>query len=107
MALHDVRNGIETHEQPDGYSDPTCGRCGGATQWIDCDQCDEGFSHHECGEDCCVCLEPENNVLCDFCQGSRGRFVCANSRQWCLEHPMAGRREVVSTALSSEYWRYE
>lgn len=35
-----------------------CRNCGGT-----------GFSSHDCGEDCCVCLEPEDNVICDWCGG--------------------------------------
>lgn len=25
---------------------------------------------HDCGEDCCSCLEPEPNVTCDVCDGT-------------------------------------
>lgn len=35
-----------------------------------CWQCDgEGYTHHDCGEDCCVCLHPEDNVRCYVCMG--------------------------------------
>lgn len=41
--------------------------------WIDCWNCGgEGYSHHDCGEDCCACLEPEDNVRCDICHGKGG-----------------------------------
>jgi hypothetical protein len=33
-----------------------CSNCGGT-----------GYSHHNCGEDCCSCAEPEDNVPCDWC----------------------------------------
>lgn len=39
-----------------------------------CDQCGgDGVADHDCGEDCCVCAEPEDNVPCDRCDG-RGAF---------------------------------
>ena len=41
--------------------------------WVDCWNCGgEGFSHHDCGEDCCCCLHPEDNVVCDICRGKGG-----------------------------------
>ncbi len=38
--------------------DEDCPNCGGT-----------GYSGHECGEDCCACANPEDNVICDWCQG--------------------------------------
>ena len=40
-------------------------------QLIDiCEQCGgDGLYGHECGEDCCVCLHPEDNKSCDLCGG--------------------------------------
>lgn len=35
-----------------------CWNCGGT-----------GLSYHDCGEDCCCCAEPENNMRCDICNG--------------------------------------
>lgn len=41
--------------------------------WIDCWNCGgEGYSDHDCGEDCCACLYPEDNVVCDICNGEGG-----------------------------------
>ena len=101
MSLQHVRDGLEHHDGPDGYSDPTCGRCGSSTIWIECDNCGgEGVTHHDCGEDTCCCLYPEDNVACQCCLGSRGRIVCISSREWCEEHPLPGRHEVESTALT-------
>ncbi len=42
------------------YDDPIepCPNCGGT-----------GYSHHDCGEDCCCCLDPDDNVVCDWCNG--------------------------------------
>jgi len=44
-------------------------------EWIDCWNCEDGFSHHDCGEDTCFCLEPEDNVLCDICHGKSGWYA--------------------------------
>ncbi len=41
--------------------------------WIDCWNCGgEGYSDHDCGEDTCCCLHPEDNVVCDICHGNGG-----------------------------------
>lgn len=53
----------------------------GEKEWIECWNCDMesgswGFSHHECGEDCCMCLDPEPNVRCDVCSGKGGWLRC-------------------------------
>ena len=29
----------------------------------------EGYTHHDCGDDSCCCLNPENNVICHVCNG--------------------------------------
>lgn len=58
-----------------GQSPPACA-CGTAKAWRDCWNCDEGLSGHDCGEDCCCCLDPEDNVRCDICAGKGGFFVC-------------------------------
>lgn len=42
-----------------GEPDEDCPNCGGT-----------GYSYHNCGEDTCCCLEPEDNVVCDWCRGS-------------------------------------
>jgi hypothetical protein len=34
-----------------------------------CWQCMGDGGWHDCGEDCCCCLEPELNVVCDECDG--------------------------------------
>lgn len=38
--------------------------------WQECWNCTDGYSHHDCGEDTCCCVEPEDNVVCDVCQGA-------------------------------------
>lgn len=43
----------------------------------DCDACGgEGTFGHDCGEDTCCCLDPEENVACDNCLGRGFFFVC-------------------------------
>ena len=53
-----------------------CEKCGNSLAWIDCIECDEGLSGHDCGEDCCVCADPEPNEICDACKGQGGWWVC-------------------------------
>jgi hypothetical protein len=48
----------EAQMPPDDYPDDSCPNCGGT-----------GYSHHDCGEDSCCCLYPDDNVVCDWCQG--------------------------------------
>lgn len=49
----------------------------GEKHWCECWQCrGMGVYGHECGEDCCVCLEPEDNERCDICSGKGGRWRC-------------------------------
>lgn len=59
----------------DGY----CPHCGQDLEWMDCDQCEDGMSFHDCGEDCCACLYPENNVVCGQCGGAAGWHWCSNT----------------------------
>ena len=41
--------------------------------YVECWNCGgEGYSHHDCGEDCCCCLSPYDNVRCDICDGKGG-----------------------------------
>lgn len=40
--------------------------------WVDCWNCIEGLTGHDCGEDTCCCLHPEDNVVCDICNGEGG-----------------------------------
>jgi hypothetical protein len=54
----------EEYRQGDGSLWRVCWQCGG-----------EGVSDHDCGEDCCNCLHPEDNVRCDICEGKGGWVV--------------------------------
>jgi hypothetical protein len=41
--------------------------------WVDCWNCQgEIYVDHNCGEDCCACAFPEDNVVCDICEGKGG-----------------------------------
>jgi len=53
--------------------DSSDGRIG---EWQECHYCcGTGFSHHDCGDDTCCCLEPEDNVTCDTCMGIGGWYI--------------------------------
>jgi len=54
---------------------PRCQCC--SYGWVRCDACGgEGVSGHDCGEDTCCCLYPEDNVTCDICDGQGGLNEC-------------------------------
>src|SRR5581483_568283 len=64
---------------PDYDRAPMCGRCLCCElDWRECESCDgEGVDGHDCGEDCCACAYPEDNVRCDSCSGKGGFYYCA------------------------------
>lgn len=70
--------GIQYHEPE--Y--PACANCGNEKDWRDCYNCEEGYSYHDCGEDCCCCLDPEPNVRCDICHGKEGWYQCFSCHPW-------------------------
>jgi hypothetical protein len=55
-----------------------CDRCGCCEMdWEECEICGgDGVDGHDCGEDCCCCADPEDNIPCAYCGGTGGRFVC-------------------------------
>lgn len=55
-----------------------CKKCGGDVRWQECYDCEDGYSHHDCGEDTCCCLNPEPNVICNICNGEEGWWICDN-----------------------------
>ena len=72
-----------------------CGRCGSSISFEECPNCGgEGVSGHDCGEDCCCCLDPEDNIYCDICRGAGTFARCLSSPEWCEKHPMPGRDKV-------------
>ena len=43
----------------------------------ECEHCGgEGMDGHDCGEDSCCCLYPEENVRCQFCNGKGWWWYC-------------------------------
>ena len=46
----------------------------GGIVWHPCPDCEEGYSHHECGDDTCACLDPQPNRVCSTCEGSEGWY---------------------------------
>src|ERR1041385_316790 len=71
-----------------------CARCGSDVTFEDCYNCEDGYSYHDCGEDCCCCIDPEPNVLCDICRGRGGWSVCISSPEWCEANPLPGREGI-------------
>jgi hypothetical protein len=70
------KNQVKWFETPYGQ-DSMCSFCGSSVHWEDCDQCGgTGYNGHECGEDTCCCLYPEDNVTCDYCDGKGGHYHC-------------------------------
>jgi hypothetical protein len=58
---------------------PYCEHCEHELEWVDCDQCGgDGMGDHDCGEDCCPCLDPEPNEPCAQCRGAGGWHWCDN-----------------------------
>lgn len=55
----------------------TCSTCERELEWVECEQCEDGLSYHDCGDDCCACLYPEPNVSCGQCGGAGGWYWCA------------------------------
>jgi hypothetical protein len=104
--MSEIRGGIEwfRYECEEGEA-ASCARCGGDAEFVNCSNCGgEGYSHHDCGEDCCCCLNPEDNVVCNWCRGECGSWHCTNSPDWCQSHPLPGREAVGSTAMRAEAW---
>lgn len=46
-----------------------CEKCGTDLDRTSCWQCFGEGGFHDCGEDCCPCLEPDLNEPCDECGG--------------------------------------
>lgn len=79
------------------WDDAYCDRCGGFLQWEDCWNCEDGYSDHDCGEDCCCCMYTEPNIVCEICHGHGGYWLCVNRGAYCIavgaekkfRHPMS------------------
>ncbi len=84
---------IQDRPPQDGKSyDCQCARCGSSCDWSECEHCGgEGVDGHECGEDCCCCADPEENIQCDICVGHGGFWECLSGVKYCLANPLPGR----------------
>ena len=79
-----------------------CGRCGSSISFHQCANCGgEGFTSHDCGEDCCCCADPEDNVPCDVCKGDGTFARCLSSPEWCEAHPLPGREATERSTIES------
>ena len=75
--------------------DCQCARCGSSMTHIECESCGgEGVSGHDCGEDTCCCLDPEENMTCDICDGKGGWLECLSSSEFCEGNPLPGREKI-------------
>ena len=84
-------------------TDYQCARCGSSIEHVECDSCDEfGMDGHDCGEDCCCCEHPVDNVPCAVCGGKGGWWRCLSGWEWCMANPRAGRDDV-RTGTVEEY----
>jgi hypothetical protein len=79
--------------------DCQCARCGSSMSTEHCQECEDGFDGHDCGEDCCCCLHPEDNVECQYCRGTGVRHICLSSPEWCGANPLPGREDVQRGAI--------
>jgi hypothetical protein len=58
-----------------------CAVCGGMLSLESCWCCLGAGGFHECDEDSCCCLDPEElNDVCEECQGTGEDLVCPNAR---------------------------
>jgi hypothetical protein len=79
----------------DAFTDFCCARCGSSIAFETCEHCGgSGADGHECGEDCCSCADPEDNVACGICGGDGHYGVCLSSAEWCEANPRPGREGV-------------
>ena len=64
-----------SHDEPQA-----CPICGSDMTWESCWQCGGEGGFHDCGEDCCCCEDPENdlNEPCEECKGQGGYLQCAS-----------------------------
>lgn len=55
-----------------------CPKCGNDDmEWESCWHCLGAGGFHECGEDCCVCVDKEEiTETCSECNGDGGYLIC-------------------------------
>lgn len=75
--------------------DCQCARCGSSLDFERCDICGgDGVDGHDCGDDSCCCLDPEDNITCDTCGGSGSWPRCFSTPAWCQANPLPGRENI-------------
>lgn len=91
-----IANVIGPNPPRDGREwDCQCARCGSSMGDMTCEACGgEGTDGHDCGEDCCCCLYPEDNVPCGICDGDGAFSYCLSSPEWCEANPLPGREAI-------------
>lgn len=47
----------------------------------------------------CACLYPDNNMPCDYCDGTGMWRHCLSSPEWCEANPLHGREQVPRGAV--------
>lgn len=75
MSHHD--HGIDCETFCGGTPDDLdyCPVCGSPMEHVECWQCHGDGGFHDCGEDCCPCLDKDEiTVDCEECDG-RGRYL--------------------------------
>ncbi len=72
-----------SHEA-DEAGGPYCADCPSELEWVECASCGaDGVTGHDCGDDTCCCVDPEDNLRCDTCDGEGGWWRCYSC------HPLA------------------
>jgi len=87
---------LPPYDEGEGWEwDCQCARCGSSACYEECESCGgECFDGHDCGDDCCCCACPEDNVECQYCGGEGGFHVCLSSSEWCEANPLPGREAI-------------
>lgn len=75
---------------------PRCGCC--SFVWERCDTCcGARMNGHDCGEDTCCCLDPEENETCEVCDGEGGWSMCLGRCDENGNHSSAGLGDLERT----------
>lgn len=65
------------HTLLDEYNAEHCRVCGSALELESCWQCLGAGGFHNCGEDTCACLDPDElNEICEECDGEGAYLSC-------------------------------
>ena len=80
----------------------SCARCGSSVEFKDCWECGGEGEIEEADTD-----NYSNEYVwrrCSQCNGSRGRWHCVSTPEYCHTYTIPGREGIESTALKSEAW---